>query len=184
MDFLNPLRWLMLLGLVMALWVGYHVWEAHQQGIGEERAEQRWKLRVAEQKTDAANALAVETNRALKAERELQDARQAQEKRDAQNRATIADLQGRLAAAAGPAGRLRDPFAQASGCGGGGSGAPAAPASAASSGGADGSQAAGLLSAPLTRLLRELTAEADAVNAAYIACRLDAIDARRVINAN
>lgn len=183
-GWLSPLRWLMLLGLALALTGGYLAWAQHQQQIGEDRITTRYQTAIAKQKAQAAEVLARETTRALDAERRLADLRDQREKDDATNTQTVNSLRARLRAAAGPAGRLRDPFAQpaVARCGDGGGGAQTASAATAASGAADATEAGGLLSKELTGLFQRLTAEADAVNKAYIACRGDAIDVRAVVN--
>jgi hypothetical protein len=55
LAWLSPGRWLLALGLLLALWLGYHAWADHQQGIGygraktedAERAKQADKARAA-----------------------------------------------------------------------------------------------------------------------------------------
>lgn len=180
LSLLSPGRWLLALGLVLALVLGYRAFVSHQQGIGEERARVRYDAAIAKQKGEAYAKLEAATRRVHEAERALEQARQKQEIDDALNTRTLADLRVRLRAAAGPGLRLRDPNAAAGGgwgCGGGADPKAAAPADDRP---ADSAEAAGLLSAELTGLLQQQAEEADAVNAAYIACRADAVNVRAI----
>lgn len=43
----NPMRWLMLLGLVLALTAGYYGWRSHEQGIGYDRAVSEYTVKLA-----------------------------------------------------------------------------------------------------------------------------------------
>ncbi len=178
-GWLSPARWLMLIGAALAVFFAYQAWESRQQSIGEERANLRWGKALADQKSKAAGKLSAETAKVLAVERELNEIRQAREKQDATNQSTIAGLRDRLRAAAGPGIRLRDPNAEPAGCRDGGGGPKGQPSAIAEPGRKDPTEAGGLLSAELTGLLQRLTEEADTVNAAYIACREDAIAMRR-----
>jgi cell division protein FtsB len=126
---------------------------------------------INKQKAKASAELAAETAKVLARERELADLRAQQEKVDASNQQTVADLEGRLRALAGAAGRLRDPHAAR--CGPGGGGAQGTPPAGAPGRPADGAAAGGLLSAELDRLLRDRMRQADQINLAYISCRAD-----------
>jgi len=140
------------------------------------------KLAIQTQKTEAANKLATETGKVLKLERELGAARAQQEKADADNAKTIqglrADLRRTSRAAGGPG--LRDPWAPRCGGGGGGPATPAAPA--ADSGGTDPADAGRVLSPELEGLLLDRLERADQINAAYIACRADAVNLRATLS--
>lgn len=131
------------------------------------------------QKDEAAQTLAEETGKKEAAEKELAAFKAELERKDATNKAIVVALAERLRVAGGPAGRLRDPNG-ASGCGQGGGGAAGATPAPASGGAADPAETGGLLSAPLTRLLRELQREADDINTAYAACRPDALKVRGI----
>ena len=172
LAWLNPGRWLLYLALAAALVAGYHAWANHLQAIGEQRTTLRYEAALAQQKADAAALLATETAKVREAERRARELLIKQEKRDAKNRKTVAGLEGRLAALAGPDGRLRDPNAQP-GCGGSGAGPEGAPPAGAADRPGDGAQAGGLLSAELSGLLRARLIEADAINLAYTSCRAD-----------
>lgn len=138
-------------------------------------------LAIQKQKTEAANKLAAETGKVLKLERELGAARAQQEKADADNAKTIqnlrADLRRNSRAAGGPG--LRDPWSARCGGGGGSPAAPAAPA--ANGGGTDPADAGRLLSPELEGLLLDRLEKADTINAAYIACRADAVNLRATL---
>jgi len=149
---------------------GYLWWAGHQQDIGEQRAMGRYEAAIAAQKQEVGRLLAHATARALRAEIDMQRAALAQAEKDNQNATTIRDLGARLAAGGE---RLRDP-AGGAGCGRSGGGTPPASPASAASGAGDTAEAPGLLSADLSRLLRDLTRDADHINAAYIASRLDA----------
>lgn len=164
------MKWLLYALLAgLAVW-GYQTFVDRQQTIGEQRATARYELALSNQKAAAADLLAAETARANEAERRARELLAEQEKRDAKNVNTVAGLQARLRALAGPAGQLRDPNAQPGrGCGSGG--AIGAPAADPGSRPPDKSEAGGLLSAELSGLLQRLTFEADAINVAYASCR-------------
>lgn len=178
LSLLSPGRWLLAGGLALALFLGYRAWAGHQQGIGEARATAHYSAQFAKHKADAYAKLEAAIKRAHESERILNEERHKQEKQDVSNTRTIADLQDRLRAAAGPGLRLRDPNAPTLGSGNCGGGADAKAAAPADDRPADRAEAAGLLSAELTGLLQRQAEEADIVNAAYIACREDALRVR------
>lgn len=126
---------------------------------------------VDQQKAEASTQLAAETAKVLARERELADLVSKQELQDAQHQQTVAALQGRLHAAAGPSGRLRDPNIIAARCGPGGGSAPGASPGSADDRADDRTEAGGLLSAQLTEILQRLQREADDINDAYASCR-------------
>lgn len=136
---------------------------------------------IEKQKAEAAQTVATETGKVLKLERELGAARAQQEKADADNAKTIqglrADLRRTSRAAGGPG--LRDPWAPR--CGGGGGSPAASTAPAADSGGTDPTEAGRVLSERLEGLLLDQAEAADAINAAYIACRADAVSLRATL---
>lgn len=154
---------------IAALVAGLYFAEHHIEGIGYDRAKAEYTAAIDAQKADAAATLAAEKDRVHHIEQQLQMATDTQNQKDQTHAKTIADLSSHLRLTAGPAGRLRDPYA--AGCGGGsGSPAPQA-ASPAGDRATDRTEAGGLVSEPLSRLLLELTASADEVNAAYASCR-------------
>lgn len=169
---------LTILGLVIGLLVGYNLWAAHQQQLGEARATGKYNALVDAQKREAAEKLASETAKVVAKERTLQDLKNQQEVKDARNKKTMDNLTARLHDLAGPAGRLRDPKARSRDCSDPASGTVAA-------GPGDsrdhGTEAGRLLSAELTDLLRRLTAEADEINNAYASCREDSHGLRAAI---
>lgn len=166
--------------LLAVLGFGYGPWAAHQQGIGEQRATTAYNTAIDQQKAAAATLLATETAKAAKAAQALTDFKTDREKQDVENKSAIDMLAARLRAAAGAAGRLRDPNAIA-GCGGGGGGAPAADPTRAGSGAGDGATDSGFLSKQLTEFLLSQAADADQVNLAYTSCRIDALNLREVL---
>ena len=165
-------------GALYALW-------AHVDQRGYARAQSVYEAEISRLNTEAAAALAKETERVLLIEQALHQSKNNQDLKDDQNRQTIAGLSARLRALAGPAGsapsavRLRDPnFQAAAQCRGGGDRPPGDPATATAAGPTDRAEAGGLLSEPLAELLQRLTREADDINAAYASCRADAYTVR------
>lgn len=167
---------LLLRGLVLAavlgmLTAGYFGWREHQRAIGAQAQRIIDQQEMDKLKTEAMLKLETALKAKAEAEKKLRDAATAQGVKDAKNQNTVAELTARLGAlSAAGAGRLRDPN-QASGCGGGGSGSPGTATAGSGIGASDAPQAGGLLSPQLTGLLQRLTAEADAINLAYISCR-------------
>lgn len=133
-------------------------------------AKQQIEGALAQQKQEASAKLADVTAKAKALEVKLAeaDARQEIEIEKRRNDSRAASLAFASVAAAN-GGQLRDP--NAAGCRGGGSGPPgqAAASSAGDPGG--GSEAGGLVSEPLSRLLQHAADEAQRVNDAYAVCR-------------
>lgn len=165
---------LLLRGIVLAavlgiLTAGYFGWRVEQRGIGA--AAQK----IADQRdVDAIKAQAAQKLQTASKEREIVEealrvAVRNREDADAANQKTVVALGRKLAAM----GVLRDPYAQASGCGGGGGSPATAVASGAGNSARDGAEATGLLSEQLTAFLQQQADEADIVNLAYISCRAD-----------
>ncbi|MDH6185470.1 hypothetical protein [Polaromonas sp. CG_23.6] len=176
MSWFSPTRWLVLgvsiVGLVLAaLWL-----DTARQQIGYDRATAEWVVKVDRQKAESQRVLDIETAKSDAVTQALNDFKISQELQDAKNQTTVADLQGRLRAAAGAAGRLRDP--NAAGCGGGGTGAQGADPTGTGDRAGDNAEAGGLLSRELTEFLLSQTASADKINIAYASCRADAIHIR------
>lgn len=169
---MNQGRWLLYAALAAALWIGYAHWRDLQREIGAAPH----IAAAAQQKTRARETLAAETAKVAATLRQLELALANQEKTDAKNQATIKSQADQLRAAAGPAGRLRDP--NAAGCGRGGGGPAAQAAASAGDRAADGADAGGLFSAGATQLFQRLTLRADEINAAYTSCRADAFSVR------
>ena len=55
LKWLDPGRWLLLGGLLVALWLGYHAWADHQQDIGYQRA--RGEYAAQAQQVDALSLI-------------------------------------------------------------------------------------------------------------------------------
>lgn len=178
-DFMNPGRWLLILAAGLALFIGYEAWKVHQQGIGEERATATYNTDIKKQKGEARAALASETGKKETAEKALRDFKEKQELKDAANKQTVDGLSTQLRAAAGSAGRLRDP--NAAGCGGRSGNAQGPYATGTGSGPDNATETGGLFSTAATGLLQRITSEADDINIAYIACRADGETLRRLI---
>lgn len=153
----------------------------YQQQVGESRATAAYNTAIDRQKLDAGAALARETGKTRAAEQTLQAFKNQQEIRDAENKRVVGALADQLRAAAGAAGRLRDPNASSAGCGIGGSGTPGADPARAGGGTADAASDAGLLSKQLTEFLLAQAADADQVNLAYVSCRADAMNLRETL---
>lgn len=160
-------------GLVLALLLALR--QVDQRGYDRAMAEATAATNAL--KAQAAATLASETAKTRSAEQALQAIKNTQELQDAAHQNTVADLSDRLRRLAGPAGRLRDPYAV--GCGGGSGGAPGAAATTPGDRAADTTEAGGLLSAGLSGLLQRLQREADTINIAYASCRADAYAVRQ-----
>ena len=181
MSWLNPYTWLLYGSLMAALLLG--AWRVHHnidQG-GYQRADAEWQAKVKSQKADATKLLDEERAKVAATEKTLRNFKDNQEIKDAHNKKTVTGYERRLRAAAGHAGRLRDPNASyATRCGGGGG----SPASADTTGTGhradDAAEAAGLFSVGATALLQRLAREGDDINLAYTSCRADALSIREV----
>jgi hypothetical protein len=164
-------------GLALAaLLAGAYALVGHIEQRGYDRAADKFTAAIHHLQADAANTLADQVSKTRAAEQALHAAKHNQEIQDAKHIQTIAAYADRLRAAAGPAGRLRDPHAPQ--CGGSGDRPPGDPAPAAAAGATNRAEAGGLLSAELSELLRRLAREADEINAAYASCRADAVTVR------
>lgn len=162
---------------VLALLAALFFAEQYIEGRGYDRAKAEDQAAANKLKADAATTLASETAKTRTTEQVLQAGTDSQNLKDRNHEKTNAYLSDRLRrAAAGSAGRLRDPHA--TGCGASSSSpkgeAPSAPGDRPT----DGAEPGGLLSADLTGLLRRLTREADDINTAYASCRADAFAVR------
>ena len=170
---------LKLIGAFVSLfWLGASVWMygSSQYTKGAESVRITYAHAIDTQKIEAAKTLAIETEKTQTLTDALYTAKNEQELQDAKNKTTINAIADRLRAAAGPAGRLRDP--NAAGCGRSSDSAPGDIASTSSDRADDGANGGGLLSIELTSLLSRLGAEADAINLAYTSCREDAYSVR------
>jgi hypothetical protein len=163
---------------VAALLAGAYALVGHIEQRGYDRAADKFTAAIHQLQADAANTLADQVSKTRAAEQALTTAKQNQEQKDAKHTQTIAAYAARLRAAAGPAGRLRDPNAPAPECRGSGDRPPGDPATAAGAGATDRAEAGGLLSEQLTQFLFEQAASADELNNAYISCRADAYTVR------
>lgn len=168
--------------LALVLTLAACAWRIHVKAdaTGFARAEAVYTAAIEKQNAQAAATLASETSKARSAEQALNQAKNRQELKDATHQKTVADLSDRLRSLAGPAGRLRDPNGDS--CGPGGGSPSSEPASAAYAGAADAATPGGLLSAPLSGLLQQLTREADHINTAYASCRADAYTVRGTVD--
>lgn len=164
--------------LAIALALAAAAWRIHAKAdsAGYARAQAAYQAEINRLQTEAAATLATETNRVRLAEQTLQAAKNSQEIKDAKNTQAITALSASLRAAAGPAGRLRDPHATQ--CGGSSDRPPSDPATTTSVGATDPTQTGWLLSKQLTEFLFEQARKADDINAAYASCRADAYTVR------
>lgn len=163
---------------VLALGAAVLGYGRQQYDKGVQATKDRYEAAINGQKAEAADTLANETERVRLLERALATATREQETQDAQSQNTIAALGERLRNLAGPGLRLRDPHATIARCWQGGDSTPGAAAAPADDRAADDAEASGVLSVPLSELLRTTLREADDINAAYTSCRADA-DAMR-----
>ncbi len=169
-------------------WGGFNAIQASVARSGEKVAKaerdafsaelETTRRKVDENKSRAAKLLAQAINDNLDAEAKLATALADREKSDAQYKTTVQTYRNQVLAAAGVTGRLRDPNAEAGGCGRGGGGAAAQAVAGAAGGAGDGAERAGLLSKELTEFLLAQAYEADRVNIAYKSCKADAIAIR------
>lgn len=167
--------WAYVMAAMLAGWLytGYRLGVVKDERNDAEKKYSALVLDIEKQKTVAANKLSTETQKVADAQAELTTLRAAQETKDFQNAKDRDELAGKLrAATAANGGRLRDPNA-ASGCRSSGGSTNAQGPAPANGGAADRAETDGVLSTQLTQLLQRLTREADEVNDAYIACRVD-----------
>jgi hypothetical protein len=162
-----------------ALLAGAYGLVRHIEQRGYDRAAEKFTAAIHQLQADAANTLSDQVNKTRVAEQALTTAKNNQEIQDAKHTQTIAAYAARLRAAAGPAGRLRDPNAPAPECWGSGDRPPGDPATATAAGATNRAEAGGLLSEPLTELLQRIAREADDINVAYASCRADAYTVRQ-----
>lgn len=149
---------------------------AYVQVAGAQREAAQARETLAQERERHTQAVLTQGEQIRVAEKLLAAARTVQEKKDAENQITISNLRVELDRRSAAGRGLRDPFAPACDRGGDARSGPAAVA-----GGADPAEAGRLLSAGLERLLLDLAAEADAINAAYETCRADAVRVRSML---
>ena len=167
---------LLKIAAVMALLAALFFGEQYIESRGYDRRAVEDAAAIEQSKREATNKLLRLTDRAHEAEQALQDQKNTQDLKDAQHAQTNADLSRRLGAAAGAAGRLRDPHSP--GCGPSGGVASGETPAATGGGATDHAQTSGLLSVPLTELLATVLREADDINTAYASCRADTLAIR------
>lgn len=178
MSWLNPYRWLLLLGLVGAVVLGYFSWERHIRVDEKTRVDAVWQAQVDKMKLAAAKALADEVAKTATLELKWSEFKNQQEIKDGKAQQVVAGYKNRIARLLGSnGGRLRDPNAEA-GCGSGGSSPKTETPPGSGNSGEHTSETGGLLSEALSGLLAELTSEADQINIAYASCRADALNLR------
>jgi hypothetical protein len=155
--------------LLIGIMAGIYFYGEHKYHEGQQERTDYYEAALTKQKGEAAQLLAAETTKVLEAERKLREFTSQQEKKDVANKKVVNDLSDRVRRLAGESGRLRDP--NATGCGKSGAGAPGAEPASAPSGEGDGAKTDGLLSVPLTALLRGALRDADLQATAYASCR-------------
>lgn len=175
-----PYRLAFLATVALGLVAGYFSWAAHEQDIGEARATERYNAAISALKQEAAAILAAETAKVETAEKTLQDFKVKQEVQDAQNQKKSQALAARVRSLTDASGRLRDPNSDA-GCRESGNGAKGGIAASPGNSQDHGAETGGLLSRQLSEFLFEQAAGADAINLAYISCRADGENLRRII---
>lgn len=178
LKWFNPTRWLMLLGLGLALIAGYFAWEHNIRADEKTKVDKVWEAKLDKQKVEAAGLLAAETARVGAIELKWSTFKNQQEIKDGKAQQVVAGYKNRIASLlSSNGGRLRDPNAEI-GCRG-------------SSGSAEGqivpspgnsteytAETGGLFSEEASRLFIELTSEADQINLAYASCRADSLNLR------
>jgi hypothetical protein len=177
-DAIAPYRLYVEIALVVAI-AGGATYAVHH--YGNKRAVAQYELdqaAVNKQKAEASAQLAAATAKVRATESALAAFKDKQEITDANNRELTQAQERRLVAIAGPAGRLRDPYA---GRGGGSGGAAGQAPASAGGGAADAAESPGLLSKEASRFFLELAAEADEINNAYASCRADALNLRAAV---
>ena len=171
-----PLMWIRIaVAVVLATLLAGAVYKFRHDAIELGRSEVRaeWQAASDKQKAEAAALLATESAKVSAAEKRLREFKDSQEVRDVKASGVVNDLRGKLLAA----GRLRDPYA--GGCGASSDTAKGTATAASSAGATDGGSDAGLLSERTSANLRELVAEADAINIAFASCKADALSVRK-----
>jgi hypothetical protein len=182
--------WVYALALAAALaWGGVNAFERNLARSGEAAAKvmakanadalESARLQVDLNKKQAARLLADETAKVAATETRLANALAKLEKTDVANKTTVAGLKTRLVAAAGAAGRLRDPYGAPDRCGASGGDAKGQTATSADDSPANGAAPGRLLSAELSGFIEQRLAQADALNIAYASCRADAFTVRQ-----
>jgi len=164
---------IVLLSILAIVSGGKQIIKAHDAGVRAEQKELDQK-EVDAVKAEARQTLDKERAKVAEQDQALRDMKDQQELLDDKHQEKVADLKTQLARIAGPAQRLRDPnAAKDSGCRNSGGSATKDLTATASLGSGGAAQTGGLLSAELTRLLLQLTKEADDINNAYASCRAD-----------
>jgi hypothetical protein len=184
LSFVPALVWA--IALLLALSYGGVMHHERDSAVKEKNeaigARQQIEAQLEQQKKEAAEKLAALTKERDAAQARANESHRQQEIKDANNRKTIADQVARLRAlsAAAPGGQLRDPNA-GRGCGGA---KPEGDAAADGRGSTDDAAAAGgLVSAPLSGLLREQAGGADKWADLYGRARADALMCRAATGA-
>lgn len=155
--------------LLAALVGGTMLYGHSQYKQGQQERKTFYEAALTKQKGEAAQLLADETAKVREIERQLREFVSNQEKKDAVNQQTVDDLSARYNRLVGKSGRLRDP--NATGCGQGSGGTKSAESTTPQDSAGDGAKEGGLLSVPLSALLRGALRDADNINNAYASCR-------------
>jgi hypothetical protein len=170
MNFFATYRWAIAGAAILAALGALAAVISHFEQVGYDRARAEDQVIINKQKLEAATLLQSKTAEVLAAQAVLDQFRTQQEIQDESHQQTVSSLSKQLR----DLGRLRDP--QASGCGSSGGSAQGGVAAGPVDSAANAAEGAGLLSGPLTELLQSITAEADAINTAYISCRAYALE--------
>lgn len=173
MNFLNPARWMMGIGLIASLVLAYYSWEKHIRSDERSKVVSEYNEQIAKQKEVAWNLLEVETAKTNTANKALRDFKDQQENTDVINTKTIELLADKLHSV-----QLRDP-GQVAGCRNGSDSSQSPVTASSSTGTADATSSTGILSTVATDFLLNQAKIADILNLAYISCRNDSINIRR-----
>lgn len=173
MSLLDPYRWILAGGLMLALVVGYFAWEKHIRNDERAKVVAEYNKQIEAQKADAQKKLAEVTAEVDAKSKALQEHKDAQENTDVINEKTISILADKLHSVS-----LRDPSTVAGRWESGSS--PTGQVTASSSTCAtDIPAASGVLSQQLTDYLISQAKLADIINNAYISCRADSLVIRQ-----
>jgi hypothetical protein len=177
-SFLDPLKWIIGVGLVVTLYLSYNAWERRIRENEREKVVAEYNVKIDAQKVEAAKLLEQVTTRVTAAEKTLRVELEKQNETDVINEKTISVLADKLHGLASRTGGVFiDPNStgrwQSSDIPSGST------AAVTGTGFSNPTQAAGVLSKFTTDALLTLARQADELNAAYESCRNDSIKVRQ-----
>jgi hypothetical protein len=177
-SFLDPLKWILGLGLIASLGFGMWKWETHIRADERTKVVAEYNVKIDAQKVEAAKLLEQVTTRVAAAEKVLRTELEKQNVIDQINEKTISVLADKLHGLASRTGGVFiDPNSTGrwqSSDSPSGSTAPVT-----GTGFSNITAAAGVLSKFTTDALLTLARQADELNAAYESCRNDSIKVRQ-----